>query len=142
MLNFCSFRIILNLPFMNDEMFGFEDLMLCKKIRLFKKGICKIAKDFPRAEAFRLSDQMIRSVRSINALIAEGYGRFTYPDQIHFCVQARGSLYETVSHLNDAYDEDYISDQLLSEKKKDAKEIEKMINGYLGFLRKKRDAEK
>ena len=52
-----------------------------------------------------MTDQVKRSVRSINANIAEGHGRFTYPDQIHFCIMARGSLSETINHLIDALDE-------------------------------------
>lgn len=71
---------------------------------------------------------MIRSSRSINALISEGHGRFTYPDQIHYCVQAKGSLSETISHLIDAFHEGYISGEQLSLFK--AKEIERLLNGY------------
>ena len=127
---------------MNNENFGFEDLTQCKKARLFKKEICNIANGFPREEKFRLCDQIIRSARSINALIAEGYGRFSYPDQIHFCIRARGSLNETINHLNDAFDENYISEKLLAEKKIQSKEIERPLNGYLSFLRTKRDSEK
>lgn len=127
---------------MNNENFGFEDLNLCKKVRLFKKEVCKLANGFPREEKFRLSDQVIRSARSINALIAEGYGRFTYPDQIHFCIQARGSLNETISHLIDALDENYISERAFMKKKIEGKEIERLLNGYLSFLRTKRDSEK
>jgi four helix bundle protein len=85
---------------------------------------------------------LIRSSRSINSLIAEGHGRFTYPDQIHFCVQARGSLTETINHLTDAIDEEYITMEELTSLKIDAKEVERLINGYLIYLRKKRDDEK
>ena len=99
-------------------------------------------KTFPPEEKFRLTDQLIRSSRSVNALIAEGHGRFTYPDQIHYCIQARGSLTETVNHLTDALDEEYITNAQLNTLKTDAKEIERLINGYLIFLRKKRDEEK
>ena len=119
--------------------FGFEELELWKKVRAFKKEISKIARAFPAEEKFRLTDQLIRSSRSINALITEGHGRFSYPDQIHFCIQARGSLTETVNHLIDAFDEGFISGEMLNELKSKAKEIERMLNGYLIFLRKKRD---
>ncbi|MEO6583377.1 MAG: four helix bundle protein [Ferruginibacter sp.] len=123
---------------MNDD-FGFESLELWKKVRLFKMEICKIARLFPADERFRLTDQIIRSVRSINALLAEGHGRFTYPDQIHYCIQARGSLSETINHLIDAFDEGFISQDCLKNLKLRGKEIEKLLNGYLVFLRKKRD---
>jgi len=119
--------------------FGFEDLDLWKKSREFKNDIRKLLKQFPVEEKYRLIDQITRSSRSINALIAEGHGRFTYPDQIHFCIQSRGSLTETINHLIDAYDEGYISEETLLLFKQKGKEIERMLNGYLIFLRKKRD---
>lgn len=78
----------------------------------------------------------------MNANIAEGHGRFTYPDQIHFCFMARGSLSETINHLIDALDEGYIIQTTLINFKKSGKEIERMLNGYLVFLRKKRDEQK
>lgn len=119
--------------------FGFEDLELWKKIRLFKKNVCAVANLFPPSEKYRLTDQLKRSARSINANIAEGHGRFTYPDQLHFCVIARGSLSETINHLIDALDEGYITEEILLTTKSSGKEIEKFLNGYITFLRKKRD---
>jgi len=63
---------------MTTASFGFEELDLWKKVRIFKNEIRKLLKQFPSEEKFRLTDQIIRSSRSINALIAEGHGRFTY----------------------------------------------------------------
>jgi four helix bundle protein len=124
---------------MNSNSFGFEELELWKKVRTFKIDIRKLTKQFPTEEKFRLTDQVTRSSRSINALITEGHGRFTYPDQIHYCIQARGSLTETINHLIDALDEGYISTEILLTLKQKGKEIERLLNGYLVFLRKKRD---
>lgn len=90
---------------MSSDNFGFEDLELWKKAREFKNEIRDLTKQFPIEEKFRLTDQAIRSSRSINALITEGHGRFTFPDQIHYCIQARGSLTETINHIIDAFDE-------------------------------------
>lgn len=127
---------------MNTPNFGFEDLELWKKVRLFKIQISELVRTFPSEEKFRLVDQLLRSSRSINALISEGHGRFTYPDQIHFCIQARGSLSETVNHLIDAFDENYITEEQLLTWKEKAKEIERVLNGYISFLRKRRDENK
>ncbi len=124
---------------MNIENFGFEELEIWKKARVFKKEVCKLARSFPSDEKFKLIDQIIRSSRSINALITEGHGRFTYPDQIHYCIQARGSLSETINHLIDAFDDGYIAEEILIEFKKKGKEVERLLNGYLSYLRKKRD---
>ena len=122
--------------------FGFENLELWKKVREFKNEVSKEARKWPPEEKFRLTDQIIRSSRSINALLSEGHGRFTFPDQLHFCIQARGSLSETINHLIDAFDEKYISEGTLNYYKTKAKEIERLLNGYITYLRGQRDANK
>jgi four helix bundle protein len=127
---------------MNDTTFGFEELELWKKVREFKNEVCKEARKFPPEEKYRLTDQLIRSSRSINALITEGHGRFTYPEQINYCIQARGSLSESINHLFDAFDEAYISTEKLDYYKKNGKTVERLLNGYIIYLRKKRDEEK
>ena len=113
-----------------------------EKAREFKKDIRKLTTQFPPEEKYRLTDQIIRSARSINALVTEGHGRFTYPDQIHYCIQARGSLTKTINHLIDAFDEEYITNEKLLSFKEKGKEVERLLNGYLVFLRKKRDENK
>jgi four helix bundle protein len=49
----------------------------------------------PKPLQFSIGDQMIRSIDSIGANIAEGYGRFHYKDSIKFYYNARGSLWES-----------------------------------------------
>src|SRR5688572_24103967 len=115
---------------------NFTVLEVWQKGRELKKEIEALAKTFPAEEKYRMGDQIIRAVRSINANIAEGHGRFTYKDQLHFCIQARGSLSETLNHLIDAYDSEYISqDQLLYYKTK-VDDVGKLLNGYITYLRK------
>ncbi|MFZ4058459.1 MAG: four helix bundle protein [Ferruginibacter sp.] len=121
---------------MDQAYFSFENLELWKKGRQFKLTIRAIVKQFPIEEKYKLNDQLIRSTRSFNALIAEGNGRYTFPDQVHFCIQARGSLYETINHLIDAHDENYIDANQLSTLKNLAKELERLLHGYIAYLRK------
>ncbi|MEO6406417.1 MAG: four helix bundle protein [Ferruginibacter sp.] len=121
-----------------NENFGFESLELWKKVRVFKIEICRIARLFPADEKFKLIDQIIRSVRSINALISEGQEDLLIPIK-YICILARGSLSETINHLIDAFDDKYITEIQLRDLKIKGKEIELIINGYIIFLRKKRD---
>jgi len=83
-----------------------------------------------------VSKEIIRSARNISANIAEGHGRFSYKDQLHFCIISRGSLTETLNHIIDAFDCKYISKQQLSELEQDLNELHKLLNGYLSFIRK------
>ena len=112
---------------MEEVKFGFENLELWKKVREFKNEVAKEARTWPAEEKFKLIDQVIRSSRSINALLAEGHGRFTFADQPHFYIQTRGSLSETVNHLIDAFDEKYITDKKLNYFKTKGKEIERLL---------------
>src|SRR5688572_19168004 len=91
----------------------FYQLEVWRKARELKKKLWELIKDFPKDEKYRLSDQLIRSARSIIATIAEGHGRFTYKDQMHFCIMARGSLSETYCHIIEAFDCSYISKEQL-----------------------------
>ena len=114
---------------------SYTELEVWKKMRLLKIKIEGIAKIFPGEEKFRLTDQIIRSARSANSSIAEGHGRYTFPDRIHFCIIARGLLAETYNHLIDAYDCKYIALEKLTEFNNEINEVEKILNGYINWLR-------
>lgn len=114
---------------------SFTELEVWKKARILKNELKELADKFPPEEKFRLGDQIIRSSRSVAANISEGHGRFTYKDQLHFCIQARGSLSETHNHLIDALDCKYISQQQFSYFKLLIDETSRLLNGYISFLR-------
>jgi four helix bundle protein len=115
---------------------SFTELIVWQKAREFKTAMKQLADGFPSVEKFRLCDQLIRSSRSIAATIAEGHGRFTYKDRLHFCIMARGSLSETYNHLIDAFDCNYIAQAAFDSYKGKIQEIERILNGYIAYLRK------
>ena len=83
----------------------FEDMEVWIVCRELRKDLSDLARTFPAAERYRLSDQLIRAVRSVTANIAEGYGRFHYQENIQYCRQSRGSLYESIDHLTVCLDD-------------------------------------
>ncbi|WP_374951778.1 four helix bundle protein [Mucilaginibacter sp.] len=85
-----------------------------------------------------MTDQIIRSSRSIGNNLAEGHGRFHYQDNIRFCIIARGSLTETLDHLIVALDEGIISNDILSSFQIEYESCLKLINGYIQFLKSKK----
>lgn len=109
---------------------SFMELEVWIKVRALKIEIEQIARFFPSEERFRLTDQLIRSIRSVNANLAEGHGRYTFKEQIHFCIIARGSLSETLNHLVDAFDCKYIQKDQFNLLKEKVNEVEKVLNGY------------
>lgn len=119
---------------------GFEELEVWKKSRALKLEIRDLVKSFPPEEKYRLSDQLIRSSRSVSSQIAEGHGRSTWPEKIRYCVIARGSLSEVLNHMIDAYDEGFIIEERLNHFKNKITEVEKMLNGYIKYLEKRAPA--
>jgi four helix bundle protein len=91
---------------------------------------------FPSEEKYGLTYQIKRASRSITACIAEGHGRFTHKDQIHFCIIAGASATELLNHFIDAFDQKYIDRQILKSYQLIIEEIIKMLNGLISYLRK------
>lgn len=119
---------------------SFTDLEIWKKARVLRNNITVLVKSFPTEEKYRLTDQIIRSSRSIGNNIAEGHGRFHYADAAKFLVNARGSAAETIDHLFIAMDNNIIDEKVFESFKSDCEECMKMINGYINYLRKQADS--
>jgi four helix bundle protein len=123
---------------MKDTKSTFEDLEVWQLARELRKEMSSLVKTFPSDERYRLCDQMIRASRSVTANIAEGYGRYHYQENIQYCRQSRGSLFELTDHLTVALDEGYISDDLFSERKEKTFVVIKKLNGYIHYLEQRK----
>jgi four helix bundle protein len=113
---------------------SFEDLLCwksCRAVRVFAAGITR---RLPPDERFRLTDQILRAARSTTANIAEGYGRFHYQENLQFCRQARGSLYETLDHFIAGHDEELIADADLARLRELFAHAVGLLNGYINYL--------
>lgn len=121
---------------------SFEELEVWKKARVLRNEIFELTKKFPSEEKYRLTDQIIRSSRSITDQIAEGHGRRTYPDRIRFCTYSRGSTSETLNHLITALDRNCIIQDELNYFRIKIIEVEKLLNGYINYLEGKITATK
>ncbi len=115
---------------------SFTELAVWQSARDLRISVSKLIKSFPSEEKFRLTDQIIRSSRSIATNIAEGFGRFNHQDNIRFCRISRGSLYETLDHLICAQDENYINDTEFNSHKEMAENCLKILNGYIAYLKR------
>ena len=62
-----------------------------------------------KCETYALSDQLRRAVVSVPSNIAEGSGRCSVKEKIHFLEIAYGSLTETLCQLDIAHDLEYIT---------------------------------
>jgi len=73
------------------------------------KKIFVVSKSFPKEERFSLTDQIRRSSRAVNAMIAEAWARRRYPAAfINKIDEAMGEAMETQAWLDHALDCDYL----------------------------------
>ena len=119
----------------------FRDLEVWQRCGDIRRQIWEIAKNIPGNEKFRLSDQMIRASRSSSACIAEGYGRFHFQENIQFCRQARGSLYELIDHVDVALDCHYIESNFSESLINEIKTAIWILNGYIKYLKQRKENE-
>jgi four helix bundle protein len=77
----------------------FKDMPVWKATLEMSFEIFKITAPFPRSEDYGLTSQIRRSANSVSGNIAEGFGRKTSKDKANFYIIARGSVFETQSHL-------------------------------------------
>lgn len=73
------------------------------------KDVYRLLKQFPEDERYALSAQLRRAAISVPSNIAEGMGRWSPKEQMHFVEIAFGSLTEVLSQMDIAKDLGYIS---------------------------------
>ena len=108
---------------------SFEKLHAYQVARLLVKSVYHITEDFPSFEKFGLSSQLQRAVVSIASNIAEGSGRKSIKEKIHFLEIAYGSLLEVYCQLQLAMDLCYICEAKFLELKTTIFELSRLIGG-------------
>jgi len=110
---------------------GHKDLKVFKLAYKLSMEIYKVTRGFPKEERYSLTDQILRSSRSITANIAEGYRKKMYPKMfISKMADADSELAETQVWLDYAIDCGYISQERYDELTEGYEEVGKMI----GFI--------
>lgn len=105
-------------------------------VQLVKK-IYKTTKHFPREELFSLCDQIKRSAVSIPSNIAEGYGRDSIKDLIHFLHISLGSLYELETQIFISYEVELISKTEFESLQEIIELLKKLLNNLIVFHKKR-----
>jgi len=78
---------------------SFRDMEVWKKANQLSLQVFELTQSLPRSEDYGLTSQIRRSANSISSNISEAFGRRTKKDKRNFYIIARGSAFETQSHL-------------------------------------------
>ena len=98
-----------------EKKYDYTQLDVYKESKALVMAVYALLKRFPKEEQYALCDQLRRAVISIPSNIAEGYGRRSSKEQVHFLEIAYGSLCEVCCQMDIACDLGYISKMIWKE---------------------------
>ncbi len=108
---------------------------LYKKSIDFVTSLYGLMKKFPEGERYGLVSQMKRAAISIPSNIAEGAGRQSQKEFLHFLHVARGSISELDAQLEVSLNLGFISDGEYEEKQILLDDLSRMLSGLIKSIR-------
>ena len=108
-------------------MSDYRSLLVWQKAMNLSERVYKASEGFPNIEKFGLADQMRRASVSIVSNIAEGYGRGTDNEFIHFLCISKGSSSELDTQIELSYRLVYIDDEVYTSLLLLNSEVNKML---------------
>ncbi|NER12520.1 four helix bundle protein [Leptobacterium flavescens] len=114
----------------------YVDLDVWKESRKLTNKVYEITKFFPKSELSGLINQIRRSAISVPSNIAEGCGRQTSKETIHFLHISRGSLYELETQLYLSKDQKFVEQEEFEKIMESIELCKKLLNGFINYYRK------
>ena len=111
------------------ETYQFEKLTAWQKAKELAIAVYRLLTNFPQHEQYALTSQLRRAAISIPSNIAEGTGRVSVKEKIHFLEISFSSLLETYCQLQIAVELNYISNDDLEAIKPLFFETSRLISG-------------
>ena len=118
----------------------YKNLRVWNESMELAKMVYLLTASFPREELYGLSSQMRRCAVSIPSNIAEGYGRGTNAELIHFLYISLGSSNELDTQLELSKRFSYVSDEDYNALDALNKSVNKMIRSLIYVRRKQSHA--
>ena len=113
---------------------SYRDLIAWQKAMDLAAAVYRITETFPAREQFGLSNQMRRASVSIPSNIAEGQGRGTTKDYVHFLHIARGSLQELETQLLLSQRLSFASESDVQGLRTLCDEVSRLVSGLMNSL--------
>jgi four helix bundle protein len=115
--------------------FAFKELNVWRKAIDFVGSVLSITEELSNKNRhYRIIEQLEGAALSVSNNIAEGKGRNSKKEFIHYLYIARGSLYEAISILNVLEHQQLITNDDFTRLETDAVEIVKMIKGLINSI--------
>lgn len=114
--------------------FSFEGLEVYQAARKLVRDVYLLQNKFPKTEMYALGDQIRRSASSVTSNIAEGSGRNSNKEKVHFIEIAYGSLMEAFSQLQIAQDLGYLTAKDIDDIRPSFIEVAKMLSGLKAYF--------
>jgi four helix bundle protein len=112
----------------------FQDLQVYQLAEQLADEIWKIVNAWEKFAKDTIGMQIVRSVDSIGANLAEGLGRGTFQENRRFIRIARGSLYETQHWLRRAHHRHLLEKHQIETLKPIMNELAPKLNSYLNSI--------
>ena len=122
---------------MTQTVKSYRDLIAWQKARALVREVYQLTANFPVGERFGLVSQMDRAAVSIPSNIAEGYGRATTQDYLHFLRIARGSAFELETQLVLAGDLGLCTAEEVTKLATTLHEVIRVLQGLMAALERK-----
>ena len=116
-----------------ENKYDYKQLDVYKEAKSLVLMVYALLKKFPKEEQYALCDQLRRAVISIPSNIAEGSGRHSSKEQVHFIEIAYGSLREVDCQLDVAHDLGYISNEELDDVAKRIRKVASILSGLRNY---------
>lgn len=116
----------------------YRELLVWQKAKALAVHIYRATEQFPKAETYGLTSQIRRAAVSVASNIAEGQGRLTSGEFLHFLGQARGSLLELDTQIAIALDLMYFKPDQYEILDSEIYQVLGLLNRLIESLRKGR----
>ena len=119
----------------NNNQSSYKDLLVWQKSMAFANDVIDLVDRLETdRKHYRLIEQLEAAVTSIPMNIAEGKGRESKKEYIHFLHISRGSLYETLTLLEIFQMRNWIKTEAFQKLENQSAEIAKMLNGLINSI--------
>lgn len=116
---------------MNRKIKDFTDILVWQEGHKLVIEVYRLTKEFPKEEAYSLTNQMRRAATSVTANISEGYGRHSYKERLQYYYLSQGSLTELKNHILIARDVGYLNKGYFDELMFQANITHQLLQGFI-----------